>query len=236
MPCDIPPVRRMLNRMNPSAVPVPVFPEDVQIQTVSGCNARCTFCPNGNGSSKLPSGRMSDELYQRIVDECLENPIKRISPYLMNEPLLDNTIGEKISYIAARKPAGVSIKINTNGALLKGDIAQSIADSGLDRLNVSFHGISIYTYETAMQGLSFETALENIETFISLLRQQSRRTPRVTIVAIETTLNSSEILQLKRYWNDRGISVHVRRLENRSNNQITGKGLAQKKMEPVYLV
>ena len=35
-------------------LPVPDFPINIQIQTQSGCNAHCRFCPNESTSGKLP--------------------------------------------------------------------------------------------------------------------------------------------------------------------------------------
>ena len=43
--------------------PVPLFPQTVQIQTISGCNARCQFCPNGHTISRLTMGSMDEDLF-----------------------------------------------------------------------------------------------------------------------------------------------------------------------------
>ena len=126
---------------------VPFFPEDIQIQTITGCNASCAFCPHGKTKNAMPVGEMEDELYCKIIDECLKKPVKRISPYLMNEPLCDSELGWKIKYIAERKNAQPSIKLNTNASLLKGKLLDDILESGLDRLNISFHGITKEVYE-----------------------------------------------------------------------------------------
>src|SRR5690606_21667841 len=54
-------------------------PPRVQIQTQSGCNARCVFCPNGDVlKSDLSQGRMPESLFQKIVDELAETKPRRI--------------------------------------------------------------------------------------------------------------------------------------------------------------
>ena len=66
-------------------------PDHVQIQTVTGCNANCVFCPNGKTSRSIPKGRrMAWDLYRSVVDQSIAFGIRRYSVYLMNEPLLDH--------------------------------------------------------------------------------------------------------------------------------------------------
>ncbi len=225
IPEDEPGFRKALYFFQTSAVPVQAFPEDIQIQTVSGCNARCIFCPNGNGSSKLPSGRMDWSLFKKIIDECVQNRVKRISPYLMNEPLIDICLGKKIKYIAENRKKGLSIKLNTNGGLLNDEMGRALASSGLDRLNISCHGISKQAYEESMKGLCLETTLKNIDNFLGLMKDGNSKKPRVTITMVKTKLTEKEIPGILNYWHQRGVSVHIRRLENRSNTEIAGKGI-----------
>ena len=41
-------------------------------------------------------GRMDEEQYYRLIDEAVKHPVKRISPYLMNEPLADPRLPEAL--------------------------------------------------------------------------------------------------------------------------------------------
>lgn len=225
IPEDEPWFRKASNFIRTSAVPVKAFPEDIQIQTVSGCNARCIFCPNGTGSSKLPSGRMDWSLFKKIIDECFQNRVKRISPYLMGEPLLDRDIVKKIRYIAENRQNGLSIKLNTNAGLLNDEMRRPLAGSGLDRLNISCHGISQQAYEASMKGLCLATTLKNIDNFLGLLKKGNNKKPRVAITMVKTKLIEKEIPLIKKYWHQREISVHIQKLENRSNTEIAGKGI-----------
>ena len=50
--------------------PVLSFPRTVQIQTLSGCNARCQFCPNGHTVNRLSMGSMSEDLFREIVNDA----------------------------------------------------------------------------------------------------------------------------------------------------------------------
>lgn len=94
----------------------------VQIQTLSGCNYSCGFCPIGK--TKLPSGKMTMTLYMKIIDE-LKDFRGIIHPYLSNEPLLDKRIVE-LCRIAKEKTCA-SIIIQTNGSLLTKDLAAELS-------------------------------------------------------------------------------------------------------------
>ena len=223
---------RTFNRWFRSYRPVPSFPEDIQIQTITGCNASCVFCPNGKTNNPFPSGKIEDWLYRKIVDECITNRVKRISPYLMNEPLRDRELGEKIKYVAEKKPVKTSIKLNSNASLLKEDVAEQILESGLDRLNISFHGISKKVYEKSMQGLSYENTLHNINTFLETKRKMNKVKPKVTITMVETELMKSERDKIRSYWNKRGVSIHIQPLENRAQRKIANRGLNLNEWQP----
>jgi len=226
-PAETPLLKRILYLFRPNALPVRKFPLDILLETVAGCNAKCVFCPNGNGSSKIPPGRMDWELFRKIIDESTAHSIRRISPYLMNEPLLDRDIGKKIKYIAeSRGLDSFLIKINTNASLLDEEMAQSLIESGLDRIHFSCHGISRESYEESMQGLSLEKTLANIDRFLDLRNKNGSKRPKVAVTMLKTKLIEQELPRIKTYWEARGVSVHIRPLENRANPEIGGKGLA----------
>jgi len=226
-PAATPLLKRSLYLFRPNALPVRKFPRDILLETVAGCNARCAFCPNGNGSSKIPPGRMDWELFRKIIDESTAHRIRRISPYLMNEPLLDRDFGEKIRYIAERRGKNnCLIKINTNASLLDEEMARSLIGSGLDRIHFSCHGISKESYEASMQGLSLEKTLANIDRFLSLLNKNGAKRPMVAVTMAKTKLIEQELPRIKTYWQARGVSVHIRPLENRANPEISEKDLA----------
>ena len=205
--------------------PVPDFPEDIQIQTITGCNASCQFCPNGKTKTQIKPTKMDDDLYQKIVNESIQNKVKRISPYLMNEPLLDKNIGWKIRYIADRKPRSLSVKINTNASMLNGNMRDQILNSGLDRLNISFHGISKSVYEESMGGLKFEEVLSNVNNFIMEKKKRKLKEPQVRVVMVKTKLINKEIDKIREYWRERGVGTHIRPMENRTNSLIQRKNL-----------
>ena len=96
------PWTRMKNRLTRRSIPS--FPRTIQIQTFTGCNADCIFCPYGETYQTQPRGKMPIDLFHRVIDESAENDVRRISPYLMNEPLMDRDLFDKLRYINAKMP------------------------------------------------------------------------------------------------------------------------------------
>ncbi|RMF92365.1 MAG: radical SAM protein [Candidatus Schekmanbacteria bacterium] len=209
--------------------PLPEFPKIVQIQTKSGCNANCAFCPNYKTINKLSHGTMDMELFKKIIDECVRYPMKRISPYLMNEPLADKDICEKIAYITKVKKEPTYTKINTNATFLDEEMARKILDSGLDRISISFHGITKETYEKSMKGLNFEKNLRNVERFVELKNKGNYKKPRIRITMVHTNLNDKELDKIREFWRNRGLKINVHALENRTSNAVERNSLNIKK-------
>ena len=65
-------LRRLKMRHIDRREPLPEAPKAVQIQTVSGCNADCVFCPNKKTELEIPLGKKMDwGRYRSIIDQCI---------------------------------------------------------------------------------------------------------------------------------------------------------------------
>jgi len=222
------PVKRFFLRKFRHVKPVPNFPKIIQIQTQSGCNARCLFCPNGKVINKLSQGRMDVSLFERLADECTAHRPQRINPYLMNEPLTDPEIDKRIAYLVKRRKPPTKIHIATNGSLLTADMAERLIDSGLDSISISFQGFTEEAFEQTMLGLKFEETFENVNNFLALA--QKRDSPmkrRVTTVA--TKLTEKHIDAAASHWRGLGATFRVLPLANRSHDAVEGGDLNTKK-------
>lgn len=93
----------------------------VAIETMSGCNYRCSFCPIGK--VPLPSGKMELDLYLRILKQ-LRDFDGEIHPFLMNEPLLDKRIVTLCRL--AREHTRARVVIQTNGSRLTRELAEEL--------------------------------------------------------------------------------------------------------------
>lgn len=106
---------------------VPLF-DAVQIQTHTRCNFTCKFCPHGK--IELQHGEMSEETFQRVVQGLKELHFTGdIYPYLMNEPLMDKRLVERVAALRAACPKA-RIWIDTNGSLATAELLEKLVEAG----------------------------------------------------------------------------------------------------------
>ena len=78
------------------------FPESLEIQVNTKCNAACSFCPYSYTEGKRRFELMNWDLYTKIIDECSKHDVKEILPFFSNEPLLNKDLVKYIKQILAR--------------------------------------------------------------------------------------------------------------------------------------
>lgn len=194
-------------------------PPRVQIQTQSGCNARCIFCPNEAVlKSDLSQGRMPPEKYQRIIDELAPTQPRRISLYLQNEPLLDMRLPEFVAYTAERIP-NTSTLITTNGTNLKEAMGAALIDSGLKRLKVSIQSLDAEKNK-AIMGASCDAdkVVRNVLAFKKIISEKKAKRFDLRISTVVTKMNEDDIEDYRRFWKGHGIRLVTSALENRGGN------------------
>lgn len=197
--------------------PVPSFPRMVQIQTRTGCNAACVFCPYTEAQDKVPKGKMSKDLFEKIVYEIASyNVTQRISPYLMNEPFFDKEIVEKARFIKKQVPKA-RIVLTTNGSLLTEPMVDDLVhDNPLRALYISMQGIEKESYEATMRGtLVFEKTKDNVE---RLIVKRNQYAPNLKIVITMVKTNRIDADAAVAYWQEKGVEAKYTQLENRGGN------------------
>lgn len=204
------------NRLTRRAIPD--FPRTLQIQTFTGCNADCIWCPYGETYTTQPKGKMSLDLFRRIIDEASEHDVRRISPYLMNEPLMDRDLFEKVRYINDKIP-DAKVVITTNGHFLTPPVVDQILGmgDGIHKLYVSFQGIDKASYEKTMRGnMDFDRTMANINHFIETQRSRGLDRPKLWITMVDTSVIDAR--KAIAYWRSRGVASKYTTLENRGGN------------------
>ena len=206
---------------NPAESPnaVASVPDHVQIQTITGCNASCIFCPNGKTRRNIPRGRRMDwDLYRSIVDQSIALGIRRYSVYLMNEPMLDRELPKRVEYVAARIRKPQYVKVTSHGGLLTERMARGLLDSGLNKLKISVQSLNPKTYRDIM-GLELAKTLRNIDRLLELKEQGGYKQPRLEIVMVDSIQTHNEIPNIKRHWQERNIKLYIEPVENRADQQ-----------------
>lgn len=142
------------------------FPVNIEIETISACNARCIMCPNSitTNKSNFPTQLLGTEVYKELIDEIANYKVRYLALFSQNEPLLDKRIIDFIRYGKEKCPK-TKIALNTNAALLSPELSDKILKSGLNHITFSIHG---WTEETMkkVSGLDFKIVLSNITYFL----------------------------------------------------------------------
>lgn len=192
-------------------------PPRVQIQTQSGCNGRCVFCPNEEVlKSDLEQGKMPVPMFQKIIDELAETKPRRVSLYLMNEPTSDKRMPEFIRYVSERIPSATTL-ITTNGTYLTEERLEAYIDAGLKRLKVSLQSLDPEKNRELM-GYSSEKVVENILNAQALIKRKKARKFDFRVSMLVTSVNGKEIEKTREFWRHNGVRLVTSSLENRGGN------------------
>lgn len=150
---------------------------NVQVQTHSRCNANCVFCPYIESEHAANHGRMTDHTWKLIIANLVPfaETINqgKFCPYLMQEPMIDKTIFDKIDDIYRAFPQ-TCVEVSTNGAALTPKAIDSLLASMDGRRHdiwVSHHGVNAKTFEHIMM-IDYDKAVDNL---IHLVRAAAGR-------------------------------------------------------------
>lgn len=191
------------------------FPNNIQIETTSRCNAKCGFCPYPETSLTQPQGAMEQALFEKIVDEIAGYDVSLIQPFLNNDPLMDRNILPRLRLLIRRNPAA-RVMITTNGYLLRPELARELAVIGLETIHISSNGLTADVYRETM-GLDGYTVLKNVNTLWDEIRRAGSST-RLVVTAVLMKANRHEVEHMRSYWRARGVSFYLNPLNNRAGN------------------
>ena len=196
-------------------MPALSFPNNVQIETTSHCNARCGFCPHPETSRTEPQGVMDDALFASIVEQLAPHPLALVQPFLNNDPLTDPRILQRLRLLRERLPRA-PIALTTNGLRLTAKTARALAELDLATVHVSSHGLTPETYRDTM-GIDAWTVLRNVNLLADELRRR-RSATRLVVSAVLLRTNRGELAHMYRYWRSRGIEFYLNPLNDRAGN------------------
>ena len=177
------------------------FPLYISLETQRKCNLRCSFCSFRDGEESTPGyykDTLQDDLYKKIINEIKENYCPSMGFNVLNEPLLDKTIADKI--YQAHKAGIIDSRVNTNANALTEKTSKKLIDSGLVRLSVSLDAFTKETYEKNRINSNYEKVLRNINQFLELRDKLNSKLPilKVTFVKIKENINEAE--NFENYW------------------------------------
>ena len=169
------------------------FPKIIEIQFHNRCNSNCLICPYKDMNYK--SEFMDEELFDKFLSELKGQDLKRIIPYLNNEPFIQNDYIERVIKIKDICP-NAEIEISTNVSMLNEYKIKQLSEIGLTELRLSVFGYSDSIYKKMMPGLNKETVFKNLEI---ISREFINSNTVVSIVMIDDgTIPEDEFINMKK--------------------------------------
>ena len=173
------------------------FPKFVQIETISGCNARCRMCSVHDWTRSKSA--LSQPFFEQLLAELTVHRdwVEQVTLHLGGEPLLDRRLEERVS---ALKQAGIrSVALTTNASLLTKERARRLLEAGIDMIDFSIDGASAATFEAIRVNLSYEEVRDNVLGFLAA-RNASGRNVQVRVRMVIQPENANEFDDFVAYW------------------------------------
>ena len=160
---------------------------------------------------KRPLGTMDDGLFEKIIDDCRQFPLRRIEPYLHGEPFMDRKILDRIQYINDKLPR-TEVHIFTNGSLLTAKTVERLRELRLASLLISLNTAVPEKYNSIM-GLDWKKTFANLERVAEANRSKKkvaeRFVMRMTAPKETTDEEIARFRKLARHMGARAVIVSL---------------------------
>jgi MoaA/NifB/PqqE/SkfB family radical SAM enzyme len=183
------------------------FPQKFAVEICADCNLACTMCHHPE--MKRPKGKMPFELWKRCADQVASvSPGTQCWFSFCGEPLLEPDL--LLRCVDYGRSVGLrALNLNTNGMLLRPELAAPILESGIGLVVFGVDGLTRETYERIrVEGVRDEL-YANIEHFLAE-RTKRRNGVEVQVQFIEMDENMHEMEAFRDYWLERGATVKLR--------------------------
>lgn len=177
------------------------MPASISLEPTTSCNLRCPECPSGLRSFSRPTGMLTDETYQKVIDE-LAPRLSYLIFYFQGEPYLNPDFLKQVTYASQKR---IYTATSTNAHYLNEKQARSTVESGLDRLIISIDGTSQETYEQYRIGGKLEKVIEGTRNVIEWKKKLKSRTPHVIFQYLVVKPNEHQLEEVKQLALELGV-------------------------------
>ena len=159
------------------------YPKVIEIQFHNKCNSNCLICPYKDMQYNYEN--MSEELFDKFLNEIDETKLVRLIPYLNNEPFLDRNFVDKVEKIRSRYKK-IELEISSNVSVISEEDIDRLSKMNITDFRLSVFGYSQDTYKKLMPGLNREITFKKLEMISEKLKNSN------TVVSI-VMIDNNEI-------------------------------------------
>ncbi len=189
------------------------YPKVIEIQFHNECNSNCLICPykDMNYSHK----KMTNELFEKILNEIDESKLKRIIPYLNNEPFLDVDFINKVKQIR-NKFKKLEIEISSNVSMMREEDIIEMSNLNITELRLSIFGYEKETYNRMMPCLNYTKTFEKLKKISNIM---SKSNTIISIVMIDNgEIGEQEFIDMEKMCGELGFNFERWGFLDRSDN------------------
>ncbi len=168
------------------------YPRVIEVQFHNKCNSNCLICPYKDMNYNYE--KMSKELFEKFLSEIDENKLKRIIPYLNNEPFLSTDFINMVKMIR-NKFKKIEIEISSNVSMIKEIDIVEMSKLNITELRLSVFGYEKSTYNKMMPCLNYEKTFKKLQMISSVMKSSDTI---ISIVMIDNgEINEQEFINMK---------------------------------------
>lgn len=198
---------------DPASFTAGPFPIHLDIESTGVCNLRCPFCATTTKTwGPDQPGYMALDLFRRIIDEGAEEGLCSIKLSFRGEPTLHPRLPEMVAY--AKQRGILDVYFNTNATLLTEALVHRLIDAGLDRISLSFEGITREAYEAYRPGATYDRVVENVKRLRRIRDGRGQGYPQIriqTVMLPELRPLFDQYVEFWRPWADEVAYLDARR-------------------------
>lgn len=176
----------------------PDFPKRLELELVSDCNLKCTYCPRHYVNDL--TGYMDVNLFKKIIDEASEYPDMVFVLHRRGESMLHPQFNEMLNHIAGKFK---EVQMATNATMLTYDKFEAIVN-GLDFLSFSLD--TPERFNKTRLPAKYEKVEEKILKFLEFNKGRVR-----TQASMVKTLDTTDEMckQFTKIWKDKVDRVRI---------------------------
>lgn len=169
---------------------VPLY---LDIELTNCCNIQCNMCPVGTEIMQRKKGFMSEEIFEKVLENIKRYHIQGVRFIRWGEPTLHPQF---LKWGKILKKEGVLVHFNTNGLLLDEETILEIVKLKIDSVKFSFQGIDDLTYREMRKGGSYSQLLAAIKMMHKI--RGDEKEPYISVTTSITYESEEEIALFKR--------------------------------------
>jgi radical SAM protein with 4Fe4S-binding SPASM domain len=191
---------KIVRDLTPKEFVAPELPERYLFDLRSECNLACPMCLL-HGAPDTPEkeaamGKMEVDLARQMLDEIMSvKPL--IQPSMWGEPLLAKNLRE---HLKAMKDRGIAVSMNTNGLILREELARFFVGIKLDSIFFSLDSTTPETLKKVRGVDKLEKIKNNLKMMLRVRDEMGSIFPRVGATFTIQEDNKHELDEFVDYW------------------------------------